>query len=283
MSRIVTFENTLLKNNGNRGILKPMEPGGDYYLLNGGGFNLPNEGGVSYAWNPYLNECVGENSDWNRRITRGQVHCEVGHPPTYYFQYVNGQIVRTQITDILEWMHRLRFIDLKQTCGFIRRCNWEFTGGQRDPIYVTIEVRALGPFAEILSESLKDPDVNTSFSMRTVTRPQKMGDTVRQVEFLSTFDLVPEPGMTRACKHMTAGLEDYLSASSGLCDTTATCSYEELMARLKQYVVEGDKLGRFAGTESHDHLIDMYKQLSKNRGQPEKVHLIKSNSLSAFM
>ena len=283
MSTTVVFENTLLKGSGKKGILMPIEPGGDYYRINGGGFNLPNEAGIVYPFNPYLQECIGPDSDWNRRITRGQVHCEVGHPPQYYFQYINGQIVRTQITDVLEWIHRLRFIDLKETCGFIRKCNWEFVGGPRYPIYVTIEVRALGPYSDILSESLKDPSVNTAFSMRTVTRPQKMGDRERQVEYLSTFDLVPEPGMRRACKHLSAGLEDFLSSSIAYRDAVVECSYDEMMVKLKHYVEQGDALGRFAGTESHDHLIDMYSQLKKNGARNEPVKVVRGSSLSAFM
>lgn len=279
--KVLTFGSTILEGSGKRGILKPIEEGGDYYLINAGGFNIPNRGGIVYRFNDYLKECMGPDSDLSRRIAEGQVECELGHPPQYYWEYKDGKIVRTPITDIFEWIHRLQTIDQQNVCGRVRRIHWIFTGGDRDPIYNQIEVRPFGVHKQILQDSLNDPDCNTAFSVRTVTKPQRMGDRVREVDYFTTYDLVVEPGMLNSCKFRTAGLEEYVSGAAFLAPEEMTTTFDEVVYLCERAAKQGELIGRFAGTESHDQLSGMLAQLKK-ANHKEPVRLIRSNSLQAF-
>lgn len=283
MSKIITFGNTILAGSGKRGILKPMEPGGEYYLLNAGGFNIPNRMGIKYRFNQYLKECMREDSDLNRRVSEGQVQCELGHPPQYYFENVGGRVVQTPITEVFQWIHRLRTILDPNVCGAVRKIHWEMTGGDNDPIYNRIEVRPFGVHKQVMKDSLEDPDMNTAFSVRTVTKPQKMGDMVREVDYFSTYDMVIEQGMLNACKHRTAGLEDFisnalLSPEPAEMETT----FDEFLFLFNKSTASDAAMSRVAGNESYNRVNDMVKELKKRYHPDAKVKLSHTSSLSAF-
>jgi len=293
MSQSLTFGNTILPQSGKRGILKPMA-GGIYYKINAGGFNIPNRAGIRYRLNDYVQECMREDSDLNRRVSNGQVQCELGHPPQYYFEYKNGVIVQTPITEVFQWIHRLRTILEPHVCGSIRKIHWNMHGGVNDPVDNQIEVRPFGIHKQVMQDSFDDPDINTAFSIRTVIKPWKMGQMVREVDYFSTYDMVIEQGMLDACKHRTAGLED-LQGSAGLedlmtsqlkvsdVDAGMTATFDEFL-----YVVERDLkrdlvLAQFAGTESHNRITEMVNDLKKRHHHNEKVQVLRaSNSLGLF-
>lgn len=283
MSKIITFGNTILAGSGKRGILKPMEPGGEYYLLNAGGFNIPNRMGIKYRFNQYLKECMREDSDLNRRVSEGQVQCELGHPPQYFFENVGGRVVQTPITEVFQWIHRLRTILDPNVCGAVRKIHWEMTGGDNDPIYNRIEVRPFGVHKQVMKDSLEDPDMNTAFSVRTVTKPQKMGDMVREVDYFSTYDMVIEQGMLNACKHRTAGLEDFisnalLSPEPAEMETT----FDEFLFLFNKSTASDAAMSRVAGNESYNRVNDMVKELKKRYHPDAPIKLSHTSSLSAF-
>lgn len=285
MSNIITFGNTILGESGKRGILTPIEktPGGDYYLINAGGFNIPNRGGVTYRFNDYVKECMRPDSDFNRRVTEGQMMTELGHPPMYYHEMVNGVLVRTKITDVFEWVQRLRTVEDDRVCGHVRRVHFVKTGGDNAPVFNQIEVCAFGVHKQILEDSFKNPDINTAFSIRTVTKPQKFGDTTREVEYWSTYDLVIEQGMLNACKHRTAGLEDFMNASmadQNGCELTTT--FDELFTFVENKFDTEEVQLRFAGNESFRAVDSMIQELKKRNKPSTKINLYASNSLDAF-
>lgn len=280
--KVITFGNTILEGSGKKGILKPMEPGGEYYLMNAGGFNMQNRSGVSYRFNDYLKECMGPNSDLNRRVSEGQVECELGHPPQYYWQLIEGRVVRTPITDIFEWIHRLQTIDQQNVCGRIRKIHWIFTGGDNDPVKNQIEVRPFGVHKQVLADALSDPDCNAAFSVRTVTKPQKFGDRVREVEYFTGYDLVVEPGMLDACKHRTAGLEDYMSSAAFLTPTEMETTLDEVIYLYEKVSRNGHMMGRMAGTESHERIGEMLVQLKKTHRVNQPIKMIRTNSVDVF-
>lgn len=285
MSKIITFGNTILAESGKRGSLKPMEAGGEYYKLNAGGFNIPNRMGVVYRFNEYLKECMRPGSDLNRRVSEGQVQMELGHPPQYYFEKDprTGQVVRTNITEVFQWIHRLRTILDPNVCGFIRKIHWEMTGRESDPIYNYIEARPFGAYKEVFKDSLEDPDINTAVSIRTVTKPQKMGDTSREVDYFSTYDLVIEQGMIMACKHRTAGLEDILSnALESPKPATMETTYDEFKFLWDKHKNNDRLMARFEGTESFNRIDAMVSHLDKIYKGDKKIHLVNSNSLGVF-
>lgn len=285
MSNVITLGNSVLANSGKRGVLKPIEctPGGDYYLLNAGGFNIKNRGGITYPVNDYISECMDPNSDFGRRVTEGQMQMELGHPPMYYHEMVNGILVRTKITDVFEWVQRLRTIEDDRVCGHIRKVHFEMTGGPKDPVYNRIEVAPFGVNKQVFEDSLKNPDINTAVSIRSVTKPQKFGDTTKQVEYWSTYDLVIEQGMLNACKHRTSGLEDYLSSgplNMGNCEMYTTM--DELLTYADEQLASDAIQQRMAGNESFDSLKSMISELKQRNRHSKKVTIQTSNSLSVF-
>lgn len=286
MTQKITFENTLLKGSGKRGILKPIEstPGGDYYLLQAGGFNIENRTGITYAMNDYLRACMGPNSELNRRVDNGQVYAELGHPTPYYFENVNGRIVRTKITELFEWVNRLKTILDDRVCGHIRKIIWEATQGLEGPVYNSIEICPFGTYGYVLDTSLKNPDINTAVSIRTVTQPQRFGDKVRQVEHFSTYDVVLEQGMLRACKHLSSGLEGFLdSVPSNEDQYGITATFDEFISLAETHLNSEELHYRLAGNEALDRVRSLVNELKASNSFKKPVSMIRSNSLGAFL
>ena len=282
MTQTISFGNIILANNGKRGILKPCDDGSGYYPLNAGGFNIPNRGGINYRANDYIRDCMGPDSDLNRRIARGEVYCELGHPPRYYMEKINGQVVRRQITDVYEWIMRLKTIDMDRVCAHIRKIHWDMTGGINDPIYNRIELKPFGPFACWAEQGLTDPDVNFGVSIRTVTKPQRFGDRVREVEHFSGYDAVVEGGMNHANKHMTAGLEDLFS--SGFLSTEGNeivTDVDAVISLCEKELTNPKTMERFAGTESLNEVRGMLDDIKRLHKPNEPVRII-SDASSLF-
>jgi hypothetical protein len=285
MSQILTFGSTVLEGSGKRGILKPMEPGGNYYLMNSGGFNIQNRGGVGYRFNDYIKECMHPDSDLNRRAAENQLWCELGHPPQYFWTREGGRIIQTPITDLYQWIHRLRTVLEPNVCAAIRKIHWIMTGGDKDPVHNKVEIRSFGPLKDVFQDSIDDPDMNTAISIRTVTKPQQMGDRNREVEYFTGYDVVMEQGMLNACKHRSAGLEDFLS--SALYDSTpaeVVATVDEFLFMCKQTVNNEAAKARFAGTESLERVSSMIREVEQRlRGQHDKkIQIVRSSSLSVF-
>lgn len=281
MSQIITFGNNILANSGKRGILKPMDDGKGYTKMNAGGFNIPNRSGVTYRFNDYLRESMGEGSDLNRRVSEGQVFCELGHPQQWFLERVNGQIVRTAITEVFQWINRLRTIEMPNVCAHIRKIHWEMTGGPTDPVYNSIELCPFGIHKDWTADALTNPDINMAVSLRSVTAPQKMGDRVREVEYLSTYDVVVEQGVLRACKHLTAGLENYIKEHEGADFVEVSVTLDEAIYVCEKNLKDPVLLARFEGTESMGRVNEMLDRLKSMRVS-KPIQLIQSSSLSVF-
>lgn len=280
MSQIITFGNTILPP-GKRGHLKQMDDGKGYTKMNAGGFNIPNRGGIVYRFNDYLRESMGEDSDLNRRVSDGQVYCELGHPPQYFMERINGVIVRTAITEIFQWINRLRTIEMPNVCAHIRKIHWEMTGGPTDPVYNSIELCPFGTYKDWTADALANPDINFAVSLRSVIKPQKMGSMVREVEYLSTYDVVVEQGVLRACKHLTAGLESYLEQAASNEMTVMTTTVDEMIYACEKGMQDPVLMARFEGSESFNRVSEMINVLKKLRHN-KPVQLMKTSSLGAF-
>lgn len=285
MSNTITFENALLGGAAVKGNLKPMSDGSGYYRINAGGFNIPNRWGVKYPINDYLKECMRVGSDLDRRINEGQVYCELGHPPQYYLMLINGQVVRKAITDLFEWINRLRTIDMDNVCGHIRKIHWDISQGLDGPVLNDIEVIPFGLKKEFLELSLPNPDINTAFSIRTVTKPQQFGDKSRQVDYWSTYDAVVDQGIYRACKHLSAGLESLLDAytPSDMEQQVTTTTLEELFFVCEEKMKQPEVMALYQGTESFDRVRQMLDELKKRAPRKEtRIQLVTTSSLDVF-
>lgn len=282
--QVVSFGNVILAQSGKRGILRPMDSSG-YYKLNAGGFNIPTRNGITYQANDYIFECMGPNSDLSRRVSRGEVYMELDHPPQYYLEKINGQIVRTRITDVFEWILRLRTIIMDRVCAHIRKIHWEVTGERNAAIYNTVETIPFGPFKEMFQQSLDTPDINTSISVRTVTKEQKRGDRTRLVDYMTGYDYVPEPGVDHANKHMTAGLESYLNDGAlefGV-DNNVSTDFDAMIYMVETTLNNPTVMQRFEGTESLKELGDMLSVLKKAGAANRQINMVNSSALTLFL
>lgn len=288
LQRTVTLGNTLLADSGKRGILKPMEDGSPYYKLRAGGFNIKNRTGITYTLNEYIKECAREGSDFDRRIKNGQMFGELGHPKQYYLEKVGGQIVRTKITDLFEWIMRLKHIEDSNVAMHIRRVHFDFTGGDNDPVYNDIEVCGHGVWKQIFEDAMQNPDINGAVSIRTVTKPQQPGSMFREVDYWSCYDLVLEQGMLEACKHLQAGLESLLT--SPLLDISSEgidISSDKLIDLCEHELNNVVNINRYQGNESFLSLQGMLDVLKSNdyyRENKSVTHkLVGVSGLEAFL
>lgn len=282
-----SFGNIILAGSGKKGILTPDDTG--YYTLNAGGFNVKNRNGISYTANRYIQECMSDDSDLKRRVRRGEVYAECGHPQMFFYERVNGVVVRTAITDLFTWIKRLKTIEMDRACGHIREIHfdasqWTAKGG--GPIYNTIEIKPLesNVFGKMFKENLDTPEMNTSISVRTVTAPQRYGDTERQVEYFTGYDWVVEPGMDWANKHSSAGCESLDQLIEFNENQSMIISPDTAIQLMEDGLSKIDHIHSTAGMEAFESISDMLVTLknSVSNLNVKKEIVCSTNTLSLF-
>lgn len=288
VQRTVTLGNNLLAESGKRGVLNPMNDGSPYYHLRAGGFNIKNRTGITYTLNEYIKECAREGSDFDRRVTNGQMFGELGHPKQYYLENVNGQIVRTKITEVFEWIMRLKTIEENNVAMHIRKVHFLFTGGDRAPVYNDIEVCGHGPWKQVFEDAMSNPDINGAVSIRTVTKPQSFGATEREVDYWSSYDLVLEQGMLEACKHLQAGLESLITSPLvSLSDEGFNVDAGKLIDLCEHELHNVVNIERYQGNESFLSLEGLLNTLKSNDYYREnkgiRHKLVGVSGLEAFL
>ncbi|QCW23146.1 head maturation protease [Vibrio phage USC-1] len=278
MSNKLTYGNIELANADNKGILVPDKDG--YYTIAGGGFNMPNRMGIVYRMNQYLLECleegptVGSGSDLRRRIERGEAYMEMNHPVQWFYEKVDGQVVRTRITDLMTWINRLKTIDMDRICASIGNIIPNFDKFNRatmqGPVTFDIETKPHGPFGHMFKENLDTPRMGTAVSIRTVTAPQQFGAVVREVEYWTGLDWVPEPGFAEATKYRTdmsavGGMESLIQDLSCGESSEITLSAKESIEIMETCLGNKNDIVTREGMESFNQLNEMLSTLKKNR------------------
>lgn len=270
----ISLGNIILADTGKKGILKPDQDG--RYLLNAGGFNIPNHAGITYPANDYIRSQIEANSDLQRRVKMGYCKMEVEHPEPYFYVIENGIKYAKPMTDLLQWISRLRSYDPANICGLISEVLWRFesTNNPNAPIWNLIRCEPFGPRGSEFKESLENPRHNTAVSIRTQISPFKPGETRKNVEYWTGYDWVSEPGMIHANKHMTAGCESFLS-DFGLKDNIRKYSVNEMLTRLDEVlhteVSDQDALVRVGGMEALDHYRDILNVMKKNYTSGDQI------------
>lgn len=285
----MSFGNIILAQSGKKGILPPMKnedgTNSEYYLLNAGGFNIPNRHGITYPVNRYIEECMQPQSDLRRRIERGEVYGEWGHPSPVYYEEMNGVLVKRTITQVWQWINRLKEIDKNNICMHIRAIHFDtsqWRGGSRGPIYNLIEVCPYGDREKLFRDNITNPSMNTSVSIRTVITPFEYGDTIKNTEYWTGYDAVLEAGMNHSNKHMTAGCEGYDSSNPYPDEYCLTVDKDEAMQAIEHEMSILAKDPSVAGMESFDDLTRMVSALKNNMRQQDSRILVPSSSLSLF-
>lgn len=264
----ISLGNIILANSGKKGILRPDAEG--VYDLNAGGFNIPNHAGIVYPANEYIQAQIDENSDLNRRVKMGYCKMEVEHPEPFVYILENGVRYKAPMTDIIQWINRLRSFDPDRICGLISKVRWKFENPNdlTKPIYNIIRCEPFGPRGDEFKESLGNPRHNTAVSIRTQISPFRPGETQKNVEFWTGYDWVSEPGMIHANKHMSAGLESFMS-DFGMHDNMKKFKVSEVIEKLDAalstaHSSDADALARVGGLEALDHFRDMLSNIRNN-------------------
>lgn len=279
MSNAFTYGNIELANAANKGIIVPDSRG--FYRIAAGGFNCPNRMGITYKMNQYLMECleegdtVGSGSDLRRRLDRGEVYMEMNHPVQWFYEKIDGKIVRTQITDVMTWVNRLKTIDMDRICGMMENIIPDWS--QFDPrtmsgqVLFDIIAKPFGPFGPLFKENLDTPEMGTAVSIRTVTSPQQFGQTTRNVEYWTGVDWVPEPGFAEATKYRTSpdlvgGLESLMTSNgyTGQCEEGLTLSVEESFQLMEAALGNKNQITTREGMEAFENLSSMLTELKRN-------------------
>lgn len=178
--------------------LTPDENG--YYDVVLGCVGAPTRANVIYQADSLINAMRDPDSRFNICLRDGNLFGEWGHP-----------VIKSQ-----KDMNRLLQIDEH----YISHQFGKIWVDEKPIVLHGIEgypIRALvkpcGPYGEVLERSLKDPTINTAFSIRSLCIPDAGPDRkyeYRQVQIVVTFDAVNAPGFEMATKrYNVASMESF--------------------------------------------------------------------------
>lgn len=201
----VTFTCTRLFGTNKVGDLKKNERG--YYTMVIGALNMFNSAGMYYRADA-AKQFFEESSSFMRRVKRGALRGEYGHPR------------REAGMSMQAYYARLLSIHEDKVCCHFASVNLDFENYKDDqgrPIVAIIaEVCPNGPLGHVLEKQLANPQENVCFSIRSFTDDKmERGVINRYIKTIVTFDYVNEPGMAAAEKYNSPALE-------GLEDTVFT-------------------------------------------------------------
>ena len=194
----VRFTCTSLVGSNKKGVLPPDENG--YRTMAIGGLNIVNSAGQYYTA-AGAKDLFESSSAFQRRVRRGVLRSEVGHP-----KRAPGQPMD-------EYMQRVLCIDERNVCAHIAEVTLDFENyvGPEGPIVAIVgKVAPSGPFADMLERMFNNGQENVCFSIRAFTSDyMSRGMTHRVLKNIITFDYVNEPGIAIAEKYKSPALESF--------------------------------------------------------------------------
>ncbi len=196
---------------GKSGILRPDADG--YYRVILGGLNVYNSVGHYYPFDS-ARQLFKESSQLMRRIKRGALRGEMGHP-----KWVPG-MTDDQFSD------RCLMIDERNVCVHIAEVELDqsMKDDQGRPcIGILGKIRPSGPMGAALQAQLDNPKENVCFSIRSFTDNRRVGRVMhRNLVNVVTWDAVNEPGISFAEKYKSPALESHLDSMIVLDDRIVT-------------------------------------------------------------
>ena len=202
MERLV-ITSTRLRVQGKQGILKPDADG--YYEMPIGAFNCVNSTDEVYTAKN-IQEIFNSSSELMRKIQNGKLFGEWGHPEQLPGETANA------------FMMRACRVNDKDTCVFFKDIwldnnvtpDMQRYGVPSDAIITMAKLKPMGALWETLQRSLEDPNVNTTFSGRFLTKDRVYrGKTYVEVVQAVTWDAVTEQGIPAAEKYLAPRLESH--------------------------------------------------------------------------
>lgn len=195
----IRFACTSLVGTNKAGIVTPDKDG--YFTQVLGGLNILNSAGMHYdATSEVVDLFTNKSAVFQRRIARGVLKAEVGHPKP------------TPNMSEDAYFERLLTIEDKNVCAHISEV-WlddkSFKGKDGTPIIAIMgKVTGSGPHGAMMDKALNNPKENVCFSIRSFTEDKYMaGRTHRAIRNVVTFDYVVEPGIAIAEKFQNPSLE----------------------------------------------------------------------------
>lgn len=200
MSNSVMFTCTRLEGTGKSGIITPDEDG--YYDIVVGGLNVFNSIGQFYDYER-AKHLFQDSSQFMRRIERGVLGGEVGHPKP--LPGMSAEAFASRCLSIYEdnvcCHHRMIYLDDKSV---------KDERGQ-PIIAIRSKLKPAGPKGAFLKEALENKHQNVCFSIRAFTDDfRDRGITKRVLRQIVTWDYVTEPGLALAEKYKSPALENLL-------------------------------------------------------------------------
>jgi hypothetical protein len=188
----------LNKPKGKQGILKPDGQG--YYEQIIGGLNIDNSADMRYTTERSVVELFNNSSTLRRKMDRGVLRGEIGHP-----KFMPGM-------SKADFINRLFQIYEENTCVQYKDI-WLDNTVAKNPdgsaIWVIFaKFTPSGSKGAFLEKQLKNGNENVCFSIRSFTDDYKVaGKTHRDIVEIVTFDYVNEPGIHIAEKYKSPALE----------------------------------------------------------------------------
>ncbi len=175
-----------------------IEKSGDgYYKLAIGALNVCNIHGQLYVGTEkVLSLFKGDSSKMCNLLNRGMLKGEYGHP-----RQPNPPLSNNA------WLNRNLAIVETATCIHWREIILEDTGQKGENGSAIYNIwgwgKPSGPYGPALEEDINNPNVNVSFSIRSLIKEVAVGGRIhRHIFELMTFDYVNEPGIHTASKYV---------------------------------------------------------------------------------
>lgn len=187
-----TVEVLAVKNGRKLGRIRPDEDG--YYSMPLAVLGTVTDNRTYYEVEDFVSHLTSPNSLFVKCLIDGKLHGEYGHPP---------------IMTLPEEMRLPRLMTVKEP-NISHHIKKVWTGEKLETggriIYGLI--KPTGPYGESLKESLDDPCLNTSFSLRSIAQSrEENGITRRRIKYLVTFDYVCAGGYSEASKRYSPSVE----------------------------------------------------------------------------
>lgn len=196
MKNTVRFECTRLGNH--LGKLSKDKDG--YYTMPVGGLNVYNSSGEFYTYEE-AKKLFENSSPFMRRVDRGALRAEVGHP------------VREPGMSEQDYVRRILTIRESNTCAFFKEIWLDFDSVKdrngMPVIAIMAKVAPSGPHAQMLADAFERKGENVCFSIRAFTVDKMVNGVMRRtLDTIVTFDFVNEPGIDHAEKFRAPSLEN---------------------------------------------------------------------------
>lgn len=181
-----------IKNGRKLGMIRPDEHG--YYTVPMAVFGTVTDNRTYYEVEEFVHHITSPDSSFNKLLTDGKLMGELGHPMIALLPE-DKQLIRLMLIDEKQVSHNI---------GKLWTGEKLETGGK----IVYGKVKPTGPNGDYLKQSLDDPCLNTSFSLRSIAQSrQENGITIRKIRQLITFDYVNGGGYQEAAKRYSPGVE----------------------------------------------------------------------------